>query len=86
MFLGPLGVIILEYEPEIKFEGKLEGIFLWYLCLKVAQGFNSFCSVCLFQFTMNKKERDKKRLVDTVHKQLRSLIQQNASSSSNSAN
>lgn len=37
---------------------------------------------------MNKKERDKKRLVDTVHKQLRSLIvQQNAtSSSSNSAN
>jgi hypothetical protein len=35
---------------------------------------------------MNKKERDKKRLVDTVHKQLRSLIQQNATSSANSAN
>jgi len=28
-------------------------------------------------FTMNKKERDKKRLVDTVHKQLRALVQQN---------
>ena len=32
-------------------------------------------------FTMNKKDKDKKRLVDTVYKQLKSLTLQNASNS-----
>ncbi len=33
-------------------------------------------------FTMNKKERDKKRLVDTVYKQLKLLTQQGSGSGS----